>query len=313
MNIEYFEPLSRAWSRMKIALFKPFDITKWFVIGFSAFLAGLTEGNGSSGGNGTSRVGDDWSFREFIEFPNRAWDWLMDNPGWFIAIVSFVVVLIAVGVTFTWLSSRGMFMFLDNVAQDKAEIAKPWKQYKSEGNSLFLWRLCFGLICFTLFIMFFIFFFTTGAFIYRESLYRHVPVPFLVGMGFLFFFMIIIIGYISMFLKSFVVPIMYKNNIKTTQAWSRFLSLFGQHPFHFILFGIFVFLLTIMFVLLIIVAGLLTCCIGIILLIIPYIGTVVSLPVWYTLRAFSLEYLAQFGPEYDVFPQAEAPAESAAV
>jgi len=312
MNIEYFEPLSRAWSRMKIALFKPFDITKWFVIGFSAFLAGLTEGNGSSGGNGTSRVGDDWSFREFIEFPNRAWDWLMDNPGWFIAIVSFVVVLIAVGVTFTWLSSRGMFMFLDNVAQDKAEIAKPWKQYKSEGNSLFLWRLCFGLICFTLFIMFFIFFFTTGAFIYRESLYRHVPVPFLVGMGFLFFFMIIIIGYISMFLKSFVVPIMYKNNIKTTQAWSRFLSLFGQHPFHFILFGIFVFLLTIMFVLLIIVAGLLTCCIGIILLIIPYIGTVVSLPVWYTLRAFSLEYLAQFGPEYDVFPPTEAPAESAA-
>ncbi|MGD8536358.1 MAG: hypothetical protein PVF66_10965 [Candidatus Aminicenantes bacterium] len=308
MNIEYFEPLSRAWNRMKVALFKPFDLTKWFVIGFSAFLAGLTEANG---GNGTSRVGDDWSFREFIEFPNRAWDWLMDNPGWFIAIIAFVVVLIAVGVTFTWLSSRGMFMFLDNVAQDKAEIAKPWKQYKTEGNSLFLWRLVFGLICFALFIMFFVFFFTTGAFIYRESLYRHVPVSFLVGMGLLFFFMIIIIGYISMFLKSFVVPIMYKNHIKTTQAWSRFLALFGQHPFHFILFGIFVFLLTIMFVILIIVAGLLTCCIGIILLIIPYIGTVVSLPVWYTLRAFSLEYLAQFGPEYNVFPPAEAHAKSA--
>lgn len=309
MNIEYFEPLSRAWNRMKMALFKPFDLTKWFVIGFSAFLAGLTEGTGS---HGISRVGDDWSFREFIEFPNRAWDWLMDNPGWFIAIVSFVVVLIAVGVTFTWLSSRGMFMFLDNVAQDKAEIAKPWKQYKTEGNSLFLWRLVFGLICFTLFIMFFIFFFTTGAFIYRESLYRHVPVSFLVVMGLFFFFMIIIIGYISMFLESFVVPIMYKNKIKTTQAWSHFLKLFGEHPFHFILFGIFVFLLTIMFVILIVVAGLLTCCIGIILLIIPYIGTVVSLPVWYTLRAFSLEYLAQFGPEYDVFPPAEAPAKSAA-
>lgn len=312
MNIEYFEPLSRAWSRMKIALFKPFDITKWFVIGFSAFLAGLTDGNGGSGGNGTSRVSNDVSFREFIEFPNTAWEWLMDHPGWFIAIGSIVVVLIAVGITFTWLSSRGNFMFLDNVAQDKAEIAKPWKQYKTEGNSLFLWRLAFGLICFTLFIMFFIFFFTTGALIYRESLYRHVPVPFLVGMGLLFFFMLIIIGYISMFLKSFVVPIMYKNNIKTTQAWSRFLSLFGKHAFHFILFGIFVFFLTIMFVLLIIVAGLLTCCIGIILFIIPYIGTVVTLPVWYTLRAFSLEYLAQFGPEYDVFPPAEAPVESAA-
>jgi MFS family permease len=310
MNIEYFEPLSRAWNRMKTALFKPFDITKWFVIGFSAFLAGLTEWH--PGSSRFSAEPDDLTFYEFFDLPNKAWDWLLDNPGWFIAIVSFVVVLIAIGVTFTWLSSRGMFMFLDNVAQDKAEIANPWKQYKTEGNSLFLWRLIFGLICFTLFIILLVFFFTTGALIYRESHYRHVNIPFLVGMGLFFFFMIVIIGYISMFLKSFVVPIMYKNHIKTTQAWSLFLPLFGQHAFHFILFGIFIFLLTIMFVLLIVVAGLLTCCIGIILLIIPYIGTVVSLPVWYTLRAFSLEYLAQFGPEYDVFPPAEAPAKSAA-
>ena len=309
MNIEYFEPLSCGWNRMKTALFKPFNLTKWFVVGFTAFLAGLMEGNG---GSGSSRVGDDWSFREFIEFPNRAWGWLMDNPGWFIAIVIFAVFAIAIGITLTWLSSRGMFMFLDNVAHDRAGIAKPWKRYRMEGNSLFVWRLCFGLICLTVFIMFFIFFFTTASFIYRESLYRHIPVPFLVGMGLFFFFMILFIGYISMFLKSFVVPIMYKNNIKATQGWSRFLSLFGKHAFHFILFGVFVFLLTIMFVLLIIVAGLLTCCIGFILLIIPYIGTVLTLPVWYTLRAFSLEYLAQFGPEYDVFPPSEAPAKSAA-
>ena len=309
MNIEYFEPLSRGWNRMKTALFKPFDLTKWFVVGFTAFLAGLMD---RSGGSGSSNLGDDWSFREFIEFPNRAWEWLMDNPGWFIAIVIFAVFAIAIGITLTWLSSRGMFMFLDNVAHDRAGIAKPWKRYRMEGNSLFVWRLCFGLICLTVFILFFVFFFTTAAFIYRESLYRHIPVPFLVLMGLFFFFMILFIGYISMFLNSFVVPIMYKNNIKATQGWSRFLSLFGKHLFHFILFGIFVFLLTIMFVLLIVVAGLLTCCIGFIVLIIPYIGTVVTLPVWYTLRAFSLEYLAQFGPEYDVFPPSEVPAKSAA-
>lgn len=309
MNIEYFEPLSRAWNRMKMALFKPFDLTKWCVIGFSAFLAGLTEG---IRGPNLSTGAEDASFREFIEFPATAWEWLVDHPGWFIAIVFIAAVLFAVMITFTWLSSRGNFMFLDNVARDKAEIAKPWRRYKTEGNSLFLWRLCFGLICFTLFLMFFTFFFTTGALIYRESHYRHIPVPFLVGMGLLFFFMLIIIGYISMFLTSFVVPIMYKNNIKTTQAWRRFLSLFGKHSFHFILFGIFAFFLTVMFVLLIVIAGLLTCCVGIILLIIPYIGTVFSLPIWYTLRAFSLEYLAQFGPEYDVFPSSKVAAQGAA-
>ena len=311
MNIEYFEPLSRAWNRMKIALFKPFDLTKWFVIGFNAFLAGLAEGHG---GSPSSSVGEsDLSFREFLNLPHRAWDWLTDHPGWFMAIMILVVFAIAIGVTLTWLSSRGAFMFLDNVVQDKAEIAKPWKQYKKEGNSLFLWRLCFGLISFSLFIMYAVFFFTTASYLYRASHYRQVPVPFIVMMALLFIVTLIIIGYISTFLTSFVVPIMYKHNIKTTQGWSRFLQLFGQHPFHFILFGIFVFLLTLMFIILIIIAGLLTCCIGIILLIIPYIGTVVTLPVWYTLRAFSVEYLGQFGPDYELFPPAqESTAETSA-
>jgi MFS family permease len=302
MNIEYFEPLSRAWNRMKLALFKPLDLTKWFVIGFNAFLAGLAEGHG--GGSRFSTGDSDWSFRDFLNFPHKAWDWLMDHPGWFIAIVIFVVFAIAIGITLTWLSSRGAFMFLDNVVQDKAEVAKPWKQYKKEGNSLFIWRLCFGLICFSLFIMYAVFFFTMASYFYRAGYYRQVPVFFIVMMALLFIVTFIIIGYISTFLTSFVVPIMYKHNIKTTQGWSRFLQLFGQHPFHFILFGIFVFLLTIMFIILIVIAGLMTCCIGIILLIIPYIGTVVTLPAWYTLRAFSVEYLGQFGPDYELFPRA---------
>jgi len=305
MNIEYFEPLSRAWNRMKLALFKPFDLTKWFVIGFNAFLAGLAEGHG---GGPRSSVGDvDLSFREFLNLPHRAWDWLMDHPGWFIAIAIFIVFAIAIGITLTWLSSRGTFMFLDNVVQDKAEVAKPWKQYKKEGNSLFLWRLCFGLICFSLFIMYTVFFFTTASYIYRASDYRQIPVPFIVMMALLFVATLLIVGYISTFLSGFVVPIMYKHKLTTTQGWGRFLQLFGQHPFHFILFGIFFFLLTLMFIILIVIAGLLTCCIGIILLIIPYIGTVVTLPVWYTLRAFSVEYLGQFGPDYELFPPAQEP------
>ncbi|HSA94906.1 MAG TPA: hypothetical protein VLJ16_02560, partial [Acidobacteriota bacterium] len=59
------------------------------------------------------------------------------------------------------------------------------------------------------------------------------------------------------------------------------------------------------------VAGLVTCCVGWFLLIIPYIGTVITLPFWYLLRAFSLEFLAQFGPDYDVFAKPEAPAATA--
>jgi hypothetical protein len=95
---------------------------------------------------------------------------------------------------------------------------------------------------------------------------------------------------------------MYKHKIGATQAWGRFLSIFRQHPFHFILYGLFVFILIVLAISTIVIACILTCCIGLILFIIPYIGKVLTLPVWYTFRAFSLEYLAQFGPDFELFP-----------
>ena len=295
---------------MKIALFKPFDLHKWFIIGFSAFLVRLTEGPRGSGYSGWR---EDTSFREFHDFPNKAWEWLMSHPGWFIGIVFIVIFLIILGITLIWLSSRGTFMFLDNVVHDRAEIAKPWKRYRTEGNSLFLWRLCFALICIGLFTSYIIFFFTTAYHLYKDSYNEAVPVFLIVVMSFLFILTAVFVGFISMFLNNFVVPIMYKKNIKTTQAWSRFLSLLKRYPFHFILYGLILFLLAILSVIAVAVAGLLTCCVGFLLLIIPYIGTVITLPIWYTFRAFSLEFLAQFGPEYELFPPSgESPAKAPA-
>lgn len=302
-NIAFFAPLGRAWNRMKIALFQPFDLHKWFVVGFTAFLAGLADGNRGSGG---SRWSEDWNFRKFLRFPHRAWDWLIDHPGWFMLIAFGVFMLIVIGIVILWLSSRGKFMFLHNVVHDKAEVAYPWREYKKEGNSLFLWRLIFGLICFLFFISLIAVFFVGASRLYGDSYYDRVPVPFLIMIGLLFLSMVILIGYISTFLDGFVVPIMYKQRLTATKGWGRFLSLFGKYPFHFILFGLLIFVMIIAFVILVIVAGLLTCCIGFFILIIPYISTVVTLPVWYWLRAFSVEFLAQFGDEFDLFPPAEA-------
>ena len=42
-------------------------------------------------------------------------------------------------------------MFLDNVVHDRVEIARPWREYQKEGNSLFVWRLLFGLFTFAVF------------------------------------------------------------------------------------------------------------------------------------------------------------------
>jgi uncharacterized RDD family membrane protein YckC len=96
---------------------------------------------------------------------------------------------------------------------------------------------------------------------------------------------------------------MYKNKISTSQAWFKFLPLLSKYPGHFILYGLFIFVLWILVVIGIVMFGLFTCCIGFLLLIIPYIGSVVLLPVYYTFRAYSLEFLEQFGDDFTFFPQ----------
>jgi len=50
----------------------------------------------------------------------------------------------------------------------------------------------------------------------------------------------------------------------------------------------------------ILIACLATCCIGFILLALPFVGTVFLLPVLVFFRLYGVELLAQFGPEYNI-------------
>ena len=168
--------------------------------------------------------------------------------------------------------------------------------------------MIFGLICCAFFIALIVTFFVGASQLYEASYYHRVPVLFIIMLGLIFLFMIILTGFISTFLDGFVVPIMYKLRVTTIKGWGQFLSLFGDYPFHFTLYALLIFVAFIFFVISVIVVGLMTCLIGFIFLIIPYISTVITLPVWYWFRAFSIEFLAQFGDEYDVFPPAEATA-----
>ncbi len=303
MNIQYIEPLSKAWSKMTTALFKPFDISKWFALGFTAFLAGLMDwhgGKGSSDSNGTFH-----SFRDVLDFPANARDWLLNNQIWFTLIVIGVILLFAFIVLLVWLSSRGKFMFLDNVIFNRAQVIKPWHQYKALGNSLFGWRIVFGLICFALFILFFIQVFIIAANIYEQNISTASTVILIIGMALLFLLLIVVISFIDLFLNDFIVPIMYKNNFTTNQAWNHFLPVFTGHWLYFIAYGFLILLLHILVVIAVIFLGLFTCCIGILLLIIPYIGSVITLPISYTFRAFSVLFLEQFGNDFSFFPEAD--------
>lgn len=303
MNISYSGPLSRGWDRMKKALFQPFDIAKWINVGFTAFLAGLTDCNGGSSGN-HSNMGKHHNWDDFFSFPQTAWNWLTDHPLWFNLIILGIVVLFVISVVLTWLSSRGKFMFLHNVIHDLDEVKKPWHEFKKQGNSLFWWRFIFGWLAFFAFIAYFVFCFIT----IKNMYYGNIPVALKVWMFagllvLLFLILIIIVGYILLFLNDFVVPIMYKHKIGASHAWLKFLPLMGRHLGTFIVYGLFIFALGIAVAVGVIFLALVTCCIGLLLLAIPFVGSVILLPVSYTFRALSIEFLKQFGDDFDVFTQ----------
>ena len=308
MNISYSNPLSSGWDRMKKALFQPFDIGKWFTVGFTAFLAALVDGSGPGGGGGnySNRFSDwDQDMREVANLPYMAWDWLNENTFWFTLIIVGIIVLFAIIVILVWLSSRGKFMFLDNVVHDKAEVVKPWNDYSREGDSLFVWRLIFGFIVFIVFMATAAFSFHVIIDLFNSSTPLSEQVFSIFGLILQFIVLVIITAYISLFLNDFVVPIMYKNKICATEAWHRFLPILKQYPGHFILYGLFIFVLMILVVLTVILFGLFTCCVGFLFLLIPYIGSVLFLPISYTFRAFSVEFLEQFGDEFAIFPTDE--------
>jgi hypothetical protein len=301
--------LSAGYGRMKNALFNPFDLKKWFIVGFTAFLAGLLDGGGN-GGNSAGRGNVD-DFADVLEAPYMAWNWLLDNPNWTILIGFGVLFLFAFLVVVTWVSSRGKFMFLDNIVHDRALIKQPWFEYKNEGNSLFIWRMFYGLFCFALVIMFLYNVWQAAYNMYYDD--YSFPWMFFIRKGLLFILMILVLSYIELMLNAFVITLMYKHRIAVTKAWSTFLTLHWAHLMPFILFSLLWLVLSIGVFILVVLAGLLTCCFGFLLLIIPYINSVVLLPISYTLSSFNLYFFAQFGEKYNVFSIGEASLDSNAV
>ena len=107
----------------------------------------------------------------------------------------------------------------------------------------------------------------------------------------------VVAAYVALFTESFVVPIMYRYNLRVLDAWQAFLPWLKARPAHFVVYGLFVLMLAAVFAVFFSIFCLMTCCMAAV----PYLGTVLLLPVWVTYRLLSVEFLAQFHPDFDLF------------
>ena len=295
-TISVISPVATAIDRVKLMLFNPVDFEKWFAIGFCAWLATMGQGVGCMGGNFGNRCGGRSPFCGEIadHLP------LIIGIGSAVAIVALAIVIVIM-----WLSSRGQFMFLHCVAENKAEVKIPWHKYRRQANSLFFFRLIvmvLSLVCFALLagvtIMLFV--------ISRKS---HFPVGIIfiaIFSGLLAIPLVIVFALIHKFTKDFVVPVMYLRNCRCVNAWCEFLTLLGNNKGMFVLYILFQIVVAMAISAILFATICVTCCIAGCLMAIPYLGVVFLLPVFVFKRSYSLYYLKQHGPAYDVFAFAES-------
>lgn len=303
-EISVTEPVSLAYERMKQILFKPFDLARWIILGFCAWLAGLGE---SGVGGGNFNAGNHYGnnpgqpAEQFRHFYHQAGDFVMVNLGWIIPVaVLLVLFVVAFWLLVLWLSSRGKFMFLHCVALNKAEVAEPWSKFADAANSLFRFRIILGLVGMVLLLPLLVF---IALAILRMVLHGEVEVAGVmtaVGLGLVFFLLSLVFAVIRKFMMDFVVPIMFLRGGSCVAAWREFNALLAANAGHFALYVLFQIVLAMAIGVMVLAAILATCCIAGCLLLLPFIGTVLLLPVLVFKRSYSLYYLAQH--DYDVFP-----------
>lgn len=293
-------PVSQALDQVKRVLFQPFDLGKWFIIGFCAWLAQLGESGGGSGG-GNFNSGNRHGRGDFNHEIAQAKEYVVGNLHWIIPVVVAVILLIvALWLLVTWLNSRGKFMLLHCVALNRAEVVVPWKKFARQANSLFWFRVVLGLISTAVILPLIALGVFVGFATFGHGDVVAAGVAGLIGVGLLFFTLVTGFLLISKFTIDFVVPVMFQRGCTCREGWGVVWKLMRANVGNMVLYLLFQIVLGLAIGILVIALMIVTCCVCCLMLL-PYIGTVILLPVFIFKRAYSAFYLAQFGREFDVF------------
>lgn len=203
--------LSPAWNHMVQLLFRPFSLKTWLALGFVSMLAAQGGGgNFNMGNNNTSRGGGPGQSPSGTEIIH----WITNHLP---LIIGGIVLLIIIGLLFSWISSVMRFVYIEQLTRNPRAIREPFHRLRSYGTSYFFWRIGFGLIALVI-----------------MGLLVGIPVAIGVSSGSsnagavaIVVILAILIGIpvilalviIAMLANDFVIPTMYTRNLRVIDAW----------------------------------------------------------------------------------------------
>ena len=139
-RIEIFKPFGEAFELMKKILFQPFELKKWLVIGFAAWLANL-----GAGGGGIGNFNYPDNRREGAEKFNEAIGQI-PQPVLITGICVLICVVLLLIVLFAWLRARGRFILVDCIVRNRAAIASRGRNFVQKETAFFCSQLVVALV-----------------------------------------------------------------------------------------------------------------------------------------------------------------------
>jgi hypothetical protein len=306
---------------MVFVLFSPFNFMKWLCIALAAFLYSCGEQGG----------GSIPSYNPFPSLPTPAQPAATRSPfapspphtpfaganqagsqaitamvqafhaHMFLAftLIGLVLVLmLAITVIMTWLKARGSFILMDQLVRNSDQIVNPWNELGELANS-YTW--C-ALAVTAIFMM-------TGTIlagitaaiawpsIAAQTFGTSAVVAIVFGLlAFPIFFILGMI--ISIILQDIVAPAMYARRMTALQVWPDVRAqIIGPHFTTILLFCLLYWGIVFCSAFVISLAGCCTCCCAYL----PYVGTVILLPVFVFRRLFGVYFVDQFGGHWSIF------------
>lgn len=289
------DSLSDAIQHTRQMLFEPFEFERWLMFGVIAFLDVALAGGGlaRTGGNFSFPSSENSRSTTSSSDMEHAMAWIGQHLGTIILIaIPVVLIVLAIHIALLYVGCRGQVMFVRAVALNGGKIGEHWRAVKDAAFSLFAFRLVLLAIGFVTTVVLLVFavivVLAQGGIQSGEALFL-TAIPFVL----VFLLFVIAFGLIHLFLRSFVVPLMWAHDLTCVEAWRVFLGIASANVLPLLGYVLIRIAYGVGFAIVSMLAGCLTCCIGWL----PVVHHTLFAPFYVFDRAFSMEMLASTGQD----------------